>query len=194
MLANQQPGLITDRVLGITAGAMGILSMFLPWVSVSYYGLNLLQVLDLTNELHKLGYSPAVQLGSMAVSALVILGACIALLIAGSLISFAHRAGGALLLLSWITYAVGFYLLFPPELRILLSFGLGFFMAVIASIICLARYPIAKVMIPIPRMYQPVFVQQPAVFQPVVAPPGNGQQMQYESYENNRGMPPPPDD
>jgi len=135
-----------DRALGISAGTLGLVSVFMPWIAIPGFGINILQVMDLTNELDRFGYSPTVEIGQMSMTALVAIGVVILLLILGSVVSFFHRAGGALILTSWVMFAAGFYFFMPSIVRLFIGFGLGFFLAVIASIISLTRYAIVPYM------------------------------------------------
>jgi len=132
--------------------------VFLPWVAVPGYGINMIQVLDITNELRRLGLEPTIQIGEYTITAVVFLAACLVLLVLGSIASFLRPWGGVLVLLSWLMFAVGFYLFLPSIARILVGFGVGFYLAVVSSVISLARYALR------PRSEQHTWQQaQPAV-------------------------------
>ena len=133
-------GSLVDRTVGIIAGSFGLISIFLPWVAIPGFGINLIQVLDLTNLLRQYGLAPTVQVGDVSITAVALLTACLILLVLGSIISFFRPSGGILILLSWIGFAVGFYVMVPQIARLVVGFGAGFFLAVTASIISLARY------------------------------------------------------
>ena len=128
-------------MLGIVSGSLGLLSIFLPWVAIPGFGINLIQVLDLTNELGRLGFAPdPVQVGEFSVTAVALLAACLILLVVGSVVSFVRRGGGVLILIAWIGFVVGFYVFLPAIVRLIVGFGAGFYLAVVASIISLSRY------------------------------------------------------
>ena len=133
-------GAIVDRIVGIIAGSFGLVSIFLPWVAIPGFGINLIQVLDLTNLLRQYGFDPTVQVGEVSVTAVALLTACLVLLILGSIISFFRPVGGIFILLSWLGFAIGFYVMVPQLARLIVGFGAGFFLAVTASIVSLARY------------------------------------------------------
>lgn len=155
-IAERSTGPLVDRVLGIVAGALGILAVFLPWVTVPPLSFNLLQLLDLTNLLSNLGISGSQQL----VAATALLALCLILLVVGSLISFFRRGGGIVILVAWLLFLVGFYAFLPSELRVFLSFGAGFYAALIAGIVALSRYGRKSAQRPMEVPTQPLFTPE----------------------------------
>lgn len=129
-------------ITGICGGALGLLSLALPWIrfSGSVYRYEViakeLTLIEIIDWLSEIGNDPTPVL-------LIIL-----LAIAGSVIAFASAWGGVIQLLSWVLFSYGVTFELGREMifgisgvvGISYAFQVGLFCAVIASIITLLGF------------------------------------------------------
>lgn len=145
---------VVDRLLGIVAGSLGLLSVFLPWLAIGGSGVPLITLhsTDLTRWYLVPGMTPA-DSPVFSIAFYVVLSAILILLVGGSVLlivestpvaggisRFFRHAGAVMILVAWPGFIVWFDTLLPTSRAISFGYGAGFFLAVVASFVSLFRY------------------------------------------------------
>lgn len=142
-MGNPAYGKTLARILGMVGGTLGLVSVFLPWLSAlrGLVTLNLIQMFNLPAAMRD---QPVAQVAGYEVTGTIMLVAVLALVIVGSLFAFRTSRGGALLVLGSLLFAVGFSLYLP--VGFLIELGLGFYLALVAGIVTLVGGPLEHIL------------------------------------------------